>query len=213
MKTISRRPTVFLIDDDEDLLIATSTILKMHGYEVREYASAETFLAEVDHNAAGCLLTDMRLPGMRGIELQQVLLSRNINLPMIFITGYGEVNDSVQAVKAGAFDFLEKPVAPDMLLDRVKEALRLDQVHRRWDSEHLILQKRYDTLSPREKDVITKVVDGETNKEIAKDLEISYRTVEKYRANAMLKLEADNVVELTKLSHNIFEMDSVNNSV
>lgn len=193
-------PIVYLLDDDEALLLAIGTTLKLAGYNVKRYASAESLLAVLDKQAAGCLISDLRLPGMSGIELQQALIEREIKLPIIFMTGYGEINESVQAIKAGALDFLEKPVAPATLLQRVKEALKIDEANRLKELEHLNLQKRFEELSPREKEVVTLVAEGKTNKEIAQDLSISYRTVEKYRASAMMKLEVENTVELAKLS-------------
>jgi FixJ family two-component response regulator len=136
---------------------------------------------------------------MSGIELQHALIARHIKLPIIFMTGYGDINESVHAIKAGAFDFVEKPVAPAALLRRVEEALALDRSHRESESSHCTLQKRFDELTPREKEVIAQVVTGKTNKVIARELDISFRTVEKHRASAMQKLDLDNVVELAKL--------------
>jgi RNA polymerase sigma factor (sigma-70 family) len=192
-------PTVYLIEDDEALRLATGTTLRLAGYMVRDYASAELFLADIDINPAGCLVTDLRLPGMSGIELQQTLITRNIKVPVIIVTGYGEIRESVQAVKAGAVDFLEKPVTPDDLLQRVQEALRLDELRCRQENANLAEQECFNELSPREKEVIALVVAGKTNKEIARHLEISHRTVEKHRANAMLKLNVDNTVQLLKV--------------
>lgn len=192
-------PIVYLVDDDEALRLAIGTSVRLAGYDVRLYDSAESLLEVVEASAAGCVVTDLRLPGMSGIELQQQLIQRHIQLPLIFITGYGEIDESVQAVKSGAIDFLEKPVAPAKLISCIKEALRCDEERRQRDDENSTLQHRFDDLTPREKEVVSLVIEGKTNKEIAKVLDISFRTVEKYRAGAMLKLEVDNVVGLAKL--------------
>ncbi len=184
---------VYLVDDDEDLRLAIKTTLRMAGYRVHDFDSAEAFLEVVDAGICGCLVTDLRLPGISGLVLQQQLNERRIPVPVIIITGYGEINDSVRAIKAGAVNFMEKPVSPTALLEQVAEALRLDESRR----EHLAKQARFDELSPREKAVATLVVAGKTNKQIAQELQISYRTVEKYRAAAMLKLGLDSVAELS----------------
>jgi two-component system response regulator DctR len=136
---------------------------------------------------------------MSGIELQQAMTSRGIRLPIIFMTGYGAIHESVQAIKAGAMDFMEKPVAPAALLRQVDEALYLDRVRWQWETDGLVLQSRFEGLSRREKEVVELVVEGRTNKEIGQVLSISYRTVEKYRAGAMVKLKVENAVELARL--------------
>ncbi len=194
---MSKCQNIYLVDDDEDLRLAIKTTLSMAGYKVYDFASAEAFLEVVDEGTCGCLVTDLRLPGISGLVLQQQLNERHINIPVVIITGYGEVNDSVRAIKAGAVNFMEKPVPPAALLEQVAEALRLDESRQ----EYLAMQARFDDLSPREKAVATLVVAGKTNKQIAQELQISYRTVEKYRAGAMLKLGLENVVELSHFVH------------
>ena len=190
---------VYLVDDDDALRLATSAMLKVENFMVSAYPTAEEFLADINSSASGCLITDLLLPGMSGIELQQVLIERNIKLPVIFMTGYGDINESVQAMKAGAVDFVEKPVAPEALIRRIREALRLDNSHREMESEDLAIIDRFNELTPREREVIALVAEGKTNKVIARDLEISFRTVEKHRASAMQKLDADNAVELARI--------------
>ncbi len=188
---------IYLVDDDDELRRAIKTTLRMAGYKVHGFESAEALLEVVDEGSCGCLVTDLRLPGISGLALQQQLTERHINIPVIIITGYGEVNDSVRAIKAGAVNFMEKPVSPTALLEQVAEALTLDESRR----EHLTMQARFENLSPRERAVATLVVAGKTNKEIAQELQISFRTVEKYRAGAMLKLGLDNVAELANYVH------------
>ncbi len=194
---MSKCKNIYLVDDDDDLRQAIKTTLRMAGYKVHGFESAEAFLEMVDEGTCGCLVTDLRLPGISGLALQQQLTERHINIPVIIITGYGEVNDSVRAIKAGAVNFMEKPVSPSALLEQVAEALTLDDTQR----EHLAMRARFDDLTPREKAVATLVVAGKTNKQIARDLQISFRTVEKYRAGAMLKLGLENVAELANFVH------------
>lgn len=194
-----KQPTVYVVDDDEAVRAALSIILEQEGLNVQQFDSGESFLEKISANDPGCLLTDLRLPGISGIELQQTLTERGIKLPVIILTGWGDVHESVQAMKAGAVDFLEKTVRPPELLHRVKEALERDASQRTRDEQYSTLRKRFMALSTREKEVVSLVVEGKTNKEIAQVLDISYRTVEKYRAGAMSKLGVDNVVELAKI--------------
>ncbi len=191
--------TIYLIDDDDALRLAVSITLRRAGHQVRSYVSAEMFLDDISSNATGCVVTDLLLPGFNGIELQQALIKRQIKLPVIIMSGYGDISQSVQAIKAGAVDFLEKPVAPETLLRHIEEALRIDVARHLQDVEQMMLQQRFGKLSPREHEVTALVAAGKTNKEIAQSLAISYRTVEKYRATAMIKLEVENVVALAKL--------------
>lgn len=190
---------VYLVDDDDGLRLAISTTLTMAGYQVRDFDSAEAFLGVVEADICGCLVTDMRLPGISGLELQQQLAERQIMLPVIIITGYGEVRESVRAMKAGAVDFIEKPVSPVILLKQVAEALKLDASRRQQQA----MQARFHHLSPREQAVVMQVVEGHSNKQIAQRLQISFRTVEKYRAAAMLKLGVGNVAELSRYMYEL----------
>ncbi len=191
---MSKCNTIYLIDDDQDLRKAIRTTLSMAGYTVKDFDSAEAFLTTLDTAACGCVVTDLRLPGMSGLKLLEQLTECDSTLPVVIITGYGEVEQSVRAMKAGAVNFLEKPVSPSALLEQVDEALRLDQERHR----HQAMKHRFDTLSPREKAVVNLVASGKTNKQVGEELSISYRTVEKYRATAMLKLDVESVAELSR---------------
>lgn len=190
--------TVFLVDDDAAVRSAVSASLQQMGFDVRTHASAESFLANYDPTRRGCLILDVCMPGMSGIELQQELAARGITLPVLFITGCGAVADTVKAIKAGAVDFLEKPVAPDVLLSRIEQAFAQDTRRAQEARERETLRQGFAQLTAREREVIMLVVKGASNKEIARHLAISFRTVEKYRAAAMIKLQVSSVAELCR---------------
>lgn len=189
--------TVFLVDDDAAVRDALRTLLMTEGFAVETYDSAEDFLAR--YRAAdqpGCLVLDVRMPGLSGLELQKLLVERAINLPIIFLTGHGDIPMSVRALKAGAVDFLEKPADPSLLLARVREAIALDQRRRAAEANTAALRSRCARLTPREREVLVQVAAGKTSKEIARLLGISPRTVEVHRARIMEKLEAHSVLDL-----------------
>jgi len=191
--------TVFLVDDDAAVRTAVTMSLQQAGLAVRCYASAEAFLTDFPPDHRGCLVLDVRMPNMSGIALQQELSKRQITLPVLFITGFGDVAASVSAMKNGAVDFLEKPVTPEVLLSRIREALGHD---RRMADECIkreSVRQRVERLTARERQVAGLVMRGKTNKEISRALDISYRTVEKYRAMAMSKLGVGNLAELCHL--------------
>lgn len=194
------QPTVYLIDDDKAVREALSYSLTQAGLNVIPFSTAEAFLDYCHPDLAGCVVLDVRMPDMSGLELQKILNARRIPLPIIFITGHGNVPMSVQALKAGALDFLEKPFATNVLLERIQEALALD---RRQRDEHAVMATvcdRYSRLTPREREVMNLVVKGKTNKEIAKELAISYRTVEKHRAWLMERMGAQNLADLCAMA-------------
>jgi len=191
--------TVFLVDDDDAVRTAVTLTLQQAGLPVRSYASAEAFLADYAPEFRGCLVLDVRMPNMSGITLQQQLAKRGITLPVLFITGFGDVGVSVRAMKNGAVDFLEKPVAPGVLLSRIREAFDQDRRMTGQRDQRATVRQRVELLTARERQVTALVMHGKTNKEISQELQISYRTVEKYRATAMIKLNVDNIVELCRL--------------
>lgn len=188
-------PTVFVLDDDPGIREALLLLLEAAGYQSKGYSDAQSFLDAYD-NQAGCLILDLTMPKVNGLELQQALSARGCTIPVIFLSGQGSIPQSVQAIKAGAFDFLEKPVDSQLLLERISAACTLDARQRAEAARLAALQYRFEQLSPREREILTQVVEGQTSKEIARLLGISHRTVEVYRARIMAKLQAQSVLEL-----------------
>jgi FixJ family two-component response regulator len=169
---------------------------------VEAYATAGAFLAQYDAGQRGCLVLDIRMPGMDGLELQRVLGERGIEIPIVFLTGHGDVPMAVQAMEAGAAGFVEKPFREQQLLERVKGALRLDASRRKARAGRVEVSQRLATLTPRERQVLRGVLAGKINKVIATELGLSRKTVDQHRARVMCKLEADNIVALVKLVGN-----------
>lgn len=192
-------PTVFLVDDDAAVRDALGVLFRTEGLTVSAYASAESFLATCPLDVCGCLVLDLHMPGMGGIELQKALSEQNILLPVIFLTGHGDIPMSVRALKAGAVDFLEKPANPDVLLARVRDALAQDLRRRAVSAEQAALGALYDRLTVREREILAQVADGKTSKEIARSLGISPRTVEVHRSHIMGKLGADSLADLIRI--------------
>lgn len=203
---------VFLVDDDDAVRRGLTEILTVEGLEVVPYADAETFLGECNSQSAGCILLDIRLPGVDGLQAQEILNARNIELPVIFLTGHGDVPLSVRAMKAGAYDFLQKPVVADSLLARVYGALRLDERRRRQHEKSNCAKALIAFLTPREKEIFELLLDGMSNKEVAKKLALSPRTVEIHRKNIFTKTHASSVVELAELKRRASGPSSVSTS-
>ncbi|WP_304166702.1 response regulator FixJ [Phenylobacterium aquaticum] len=191
---------VHVIDDDEAMRDSLSFLLEASGLAVRTYASAAEFLAIAAEAEPGCVVTDIRMPEMNGLELVAELKARGVTLPIIVITGHGDVPLAVEAMKAGVCDFLEKPFSDDTLLATLRRALDGMVASQRQDSEARRIGEILDQLSPREKDVLRGVVAGKPNKVIAFDLGISPRTVEVYRANVMTKTRANAVSDLVRMA-------------
>jgi FixJ family two-component response regulator len=190
--------TVFLVDDDDALRRATTRLLKACGYDVREFASAEEYLAAFDADAPGCLLLDLRMPGQSGLELQQALAERGSALPIVFLTGHADVPTSVYAMKQGAVDLLQKPVQEPELLAALDRALE-----RRGRAEISALQRRYATLTPREREVLSELVAGQRNKQTAYALGISERTVKLHRARVLEKMGAESLADLGRMAERL----------
>jgi two-component system response regulator FixJ len=192
-------PVIFIVDDDDAVRDALQILLEVEGYRVETFASAQGFLDGYSADRAGCLLADVRMPGMSGIELQEVLIERRIGLPVIIMTGHGDVPMAVKAIKAGAVDFLEKPFSDGPILDCLSRALAAD---RSIDERNMAVEveARLQTLTAREREVLTRLVMGRANKVIAFDLEISPRTVEIHRARVMEKMQADSLSHLVRLA-------------
>lgn len=191
--------TVYLVDDDDAVRGALARLLEGKGLRVKAFASAEEFLVRARPGQGGCLILDVRLPGASGPELQETLARQDIRLPVIFLTGHGDVSTSVRALKAGAFDFLEKPPDPAVLVERVRAALRLAAEQRRRHRANQAAQARLAQLTPREREIMPLVAQGYSSKEIGRRLGISHRTVELHRLHLMRKLGVRSVLELAAL--------------
>jgi FixJ family two-component response regulator len=189
---------VHIVDDDESLRTALMRLLRASGYEVRTYASAGDFLLNKPENAPGCVVLDVRMPGPSGFELQEAIAKLDESLPIIFLTGHGDIPMSVRAIKAGAVDFLTKPVRRETLLQAVRIALA-SSAERRAKRELLpSLRSRYESLTPREREVFAQVVSGKLNKQIAGELGTCERTVKAHRAHVMEKMQLTSVAELAR---------------
>ncbi|MDE0442343.1 MAG: response regulator [Gammaproteobacteria bacterium] len=195
-------PTVFIVDDDDAMRDAVSALMRNAGIACRTYPSAQGFLDALDHigrDVGGCLVLDIRMPGMDGLELQDALTRRGVDLPIVFISRYGDIPTAVRAMKSGATDFLSLPAEGRVLRDRIASALDAD-LARRERRRHLAeLRARTATLSPRETEVFERVATGQANKAIAIDLGISERTVEIHRSRVMKKMMANNLAELVRM--------------
>ena len=192
-------PLICVVDDDEGMRRALEALLSTIGHATAAYARPTEFLKQFDPARPGCLILDIRMPEMSGLEVQQQLNSRGSMLPVIMITGHGDVPMAVQAMKHGAFDFLQKPFRDQDLIDRINAALKLDAENREVIERHADIRRRFESLTPREQDVIKLVVDGRANKVIAIDLGLSERTVEIHRANVMEKMGARSIAHLVKM--------------
>jgi len=194
-----RKPVVYIVDDDDGMRRALTVLMTTVGYEPIAFARPAEFFARVDPNKPSCLVLDVRMPQMSGLEVQQQLNRSGSLLPVILISGHGDIPMAVQAMKDGAFDFLQKPFRDQDLLDRINAALKQDAENRRNVDRLADLRQRYGTLTPREHEVMALVVDGRANKVIAIDLGLSERTVEIHRANVMEKMGARSVAHLVKM--------------
>jgi two-component system response regulator FixJ len=193
-------PTVFVVDDDPAMRDSLRWLLQSVGLPVQTYAAAEDFLEHYDATWPGCLVLDVRMPGMSGLKLQDVLAARHIQLPVIVVTGYAEVPTAVRALKTGAIDFIEKPFSDELLLDRIRQAIEADRQTREAEARRAAALERFTSLTPREREVMELVTAGKANKVIAAELNLSPKTVEVHRANVMKKMEVDSVADLVRAS-------------
>lgn len=191
---------VYLVDDDAAVRAGFSALFRSVGLPVKSFASGEAFLESVDEHALGCLVVDVRMPGMSGLELQERLRDRGVGLPIILISAHGDVPMAVRAMKAGAIDFLEKPVNEQLLLDRIQGCLSV--ARHVYDNAELIAvtRARLEALTPREREVLDRLVKGESSKVIAAELDISPRTVDVHRSHIMDKLGARSIAELVRVA-------------
>jgi two-component system response regulator FixJ len=193
------RPTIFVVDDDAAVRDALKLLLRSVGHAVETFGSAQEFLDAYGEDRAGCLVLDIRMPGMSGLELQQKLNEKHSILPIIFITGHGDVPMAVEAMQAGAVDFIQKPFRDQDLIDRINQALEKDSSNRAALGERNDIRRRLETLTPREREVLDLVVHGKANKVIAGDLKLSQRTVEIHRARVMEKMQASSLAHLVRM--------------
>jgi two-component system response regulator FixJ len=191
--------SVWVVDDDEAVRDSLGMLLRSVGLEIETFASANDLLDSLGETLPGCLVLDVRLPGMSGLELQKELAARDVELPIVFITGHGDVPMAVRAMQAGAVDFLEKPFKEQDLLDRVSKGLLVADRRRQRSGETTALAQRFETLTPREREVLELVVEGAANKVIASRLGASRRTIEIHRANVMKKMRADSLAHLVRM--------------
>ena len=194
-------PTIFVVDDDASFRNAIERLLRAGGYAVQVFASATEFMQSARGNAPGCVLLDLHMPGPSGLDLQSALVQSENPLPIVFLTGRGDIPASVHAMKAGAEDFLTKPVKKDILFPAIERALARDAQEREQRTRRRKLRARFDTLTPREREVLTHVLSGQLNKQIAVDVAAAERTVKAHRANLMAKLQVQSVAELTQLAY------------
>jgi RNA polymerase sigma factor (sigma-70 family) len=196
-------PIVFVIDDDESMRRALERLLRSVGLQVETFSAASDFIGRTLPDRPACVILDLRLPGLSGLEVQESLARAGREIPIIFISGYADVPSSVRALKAGAFDFLQKPFSDQQLLDVIHEALERDRDERRRRAERAAVRERFDTLTPRERDVLHLVLLGLLNKQIAAELGISEKTVKFHRGRVMDKTQAGSVAELVRQAEKI----------
>jgi len=197
---MSRKPLVFVVDDDEAARDSLGWLVRSVGLEVTTAASAAEFLARFDPDQPGCLVLDIRMPGMSGLELLTRLQEMGASLPVIIITGHGDVPMAVRALKAGAMEFFEKPFNDQVLLDCIQKAIHKDAERRVHLQGQRMVAERYEQLTPREREVMGAVVEGLANKEISRKLDISIKTVEAHRARIMDKMEAGSLSQLVRMA-------------
>ncbi len=194
------QPMIFIIDDDASVRDALEDLLRSVGLEATSFVSTQDFLQSKRPEAPGCIVLDVRLPGPSGLEFQRTLMKSGINLPVIFISGHGDISMSVQAIKAGAIDFLTKPLHEQKLLDAIQTAVERDRARRTQEKDVVQLQERLDSLTPREREVLTFVITGRPNKQIAAQLKLSEMTVKIHRSQMMRKMRAKSLVELVRMA-------------
>lgn len=197
---MSDQVTVFIVDDDEQVRSALTLLMESVGLKVQSYASAQEYLEQFDETRVGCLILDVRMPGISGLDLQTRLNEAKIHPPIIIITGHGDVPMAVRAVRSGAIDFIEKPFNNQVMLDCVHRAIEKDAVNRGESSRLQDIERHYNELTPREKEVLQYVIEGKRNKIIAAELQISQSTVEAHRSKVMEKMSANSLSDLMRMA-------------
>ena len=196
-------PVVFVVDDDRSIREATQSLLSSVGLRVETFGTAQEFLGAKRPDAPGCLVLDVRLPGLSGLDLQRELAAAGTPVPIVFITGHGDIPMSVQAMKAGAVEFLTKPFRDQQLLDAIQQGVERDRVERRRRTEAGELRRRYESLTPREREVMALVVAGHLNKQAASELGTSQITVKVHRAQVMHKMAAASLADLVRMAERL----------
>lgn len=197
----ANQPIIHVVDDDASFRNAISRLLRAGGYAVQTFASAAEFLQAARPGVPGCVLLDLRMPGASGLDVQSALTQSENPLPIVFLTGHGDIPTSVRAVRAGADDFLTKPVKKEVLFPAIERALARDAQEREQRARRRELRARFAALTPREREVLAHVLSGQLNKQIADDLAAAERTIKAHRANLMAKLQVQSVAELSRLAH------------
>jgi two-component system response regulator FixJ len=190
---------IYIVDDDPAVRDAIRCLVESVGFKAETFSSAAEFLNAYRPDMVGCVILDVRMAGMSGLALQEELVRRGSQLPIIIITGHGDIPMAVQAVKRGALDFLEKPFRNQTLLDRINEALKLDAARKEQEAQRVLIESRLAMLTASEREVLEFLIEGKTSKEIARKLDLSPRTVETHRAHIMEKIGANSVPELVRL--------------
>jgi len=193
-------PTAYIVDDDESIRTLWRWLMESNGIAVRTFATAAEFIESYRNGSAGCLVLDLKLPGMSGLELQEYLNRRGIEIPIVFVTGHGDVPAAVSALKGGAVDFIQKPFSHRDVLSIIEKAFQRDAEIRRTRVERLAVSGRLAALTDRERDVLRRVIEGKPNKIIAGELDISMKTVEFHRSKVMEKMGVDSVAALVQLT-------------
>ena len=191
---------VFIIDDDPLYRRSSERLVRSVGFDVQSFETARDFMSSRRPNVPSCLILDVRLPGLSGLDLQRVLTEAGVHIPIIFVTGHGDIPMSVQAMKAGAVEFLTKPFRDQALLDAIRQAIERDRAARRQHARNADLRRRYESLKPREREVFKCVVSGMLNKQIADELGATERTVKFHRGNIMRKMQVKSLAELVRMA-------------
>ena len=197
---MNNKPTVFVVDDDQAMRNSLKWLIESVAMQVETFDSADAFIRSYYPGRSGCLLLDVRMPGMSGLELQEYLTEQRVSIPVIIITGHGDVPMAIRAMKAGAVDFIEKPFNDELLLESIRHALLKDEEQRDKQRQRAEIATRLARLTPREHEVMAMVTGGKANKEIAANLGVSAKTVEAHRARVMEKMQAHSLADLVRMA-------------